>query len=109
SQNSWHAELYRAECENGAASVDRDGTVRITRHTPARGLTVEDLPPVRRPHEGHQAILGQFLDWLDGGPIPPTALGDNLRSAAMIFAAIEASRSHQVVDVGAMVREITGE
>jgi len=105
-QNSWHAEYYRAECENAAVTVDRDGTVRVTRHTPGRGLTVGDVAPVRRPHEGHQAILEQFLDWQDGGPAPPTVLEDNLRSAAMVFAAIEASRSGRVIDVAAMVKEV---
>jgi predicted dehydrogenase len=104
-QNSWHGELYRAEGENGAVTVDRDGVVRIIRHTPGAGLTVQDVPPVRRPHEGHQAILEQFLDWMDGGEPPPTVLDDNLRSVAMVFAAIEASRAGEVVDVEAMVRE----
>src|SRR5205823_4036934 len=99
SQNSWHGELYRAECENAAVTLDRDGVVRITRHSPGTGLSVQDVAPVRRPHEGHLAILEQFLDWLDGGEAPATVLDDNLRSAAMVFAAIEASRAGQAVDV----------
>ena len=47
-----------------------------------------------------------FLDWLDGGPPPGTTLADNLQSAAMLFAAIQASETGQTVDVQAMVREI---
>jgi predicted dehydrogenase len=108
-QNGWHQELYRGECESAAVTVDRDGTVRIARHTLGKGLTVEDVAPIRRAHEGHEAILEQFLEWLDGGPTPPTVLEDNLRSAAMVFAAIEASQDGQVVDVGAMVRDVKRE
>lgn len=100
-QNSWHQEYYRAECENGAAIVDRDGVVRLLEHIPGRGLKTEELPPVRPTWEGHQAIIVQFLDWLDGGPEPATVLADNLKSAAMLFGAIEASETGQTVDVAA--------
>lgn len=107
-QNSWHQEFYRVECDGGAASVDRDGVVRVTRHTAGQGLRISELPAVRRPHEGHNAIIEQFLDWLDGGPIPPTALQDNIHSAGMLFAAIEASETGRVVDVAGKVREGVG-
>jgi predicted dehydrogenase len=107
-QNSWHQEFYRVECESGAASVDRDGVVRLTRHTPGQGVVVEELPALRLPHEGHSRILEQFLEWLDGGPEPPTVLRDNLQSAGMLFGAIEASETGQVVDVAAKIRAVTG-
>ena len=107
-QNSWHQEFYRVECESGAVAVDRDSTVRIFRHTPGRGLQVDEVAPVRRPHEGHNRIVEQFLDWMDGGPEPPTVLRDNIQSAGMLFAAIEASEKRTVVDVAAKVREVTG-
>lgn len=107
-QNSWHDEYYRAEGETGAAVVDRDGTVRVIRHTPRVGMCVQDAAPVRRKHEGHPAILEQFLDWLDDGPAPPTVLEDNIRSAAMLFGAIRASESSQVVDVQQLLTDATG-
>jgi hypothetical protein len=50
----------------------------------------------------------QFLDWLDGGATPPTAIESNIQSAAMLFAAIEASATGTAVDVQKMVREATG-
>lgn len=105
-QNGWHQEFFRVECESGAAVLDRDGTVRSVRHTAGRGVQVDDLPPVRLPHEGHHRIIEQFLDWLDGGPEPPTRLSDNIRSAAMLFGAIEASETGQVVDVAAQVQAL---
>jgi hypothetical protein len=61
------------------------------------------VPAVRLEREGHGAIVGQFLDWVDGGPEPPTAIDDNVASNAMLFGAIEASARSQTVDVAAMV------
>jgi predicted dehydrogenase len=107
-QNDWHQEMYRAECEDGAAAIDRDGVVRITRHTPGRGLRIEDVPRIRRKHEGHAAMVEQFLDWLDGGPTPPTALSDNIRSAALLFAAVRSSATDQMVGVQEVLQEATG-
>ena len=43
-------------------------------------------PPIR---EAHSWVVSEFLDWLDRGPIPATNLDDNIRTAAMIFGAIE--------------------
>jgi hypothetical protein len=83
--------------------LDRDHVVRIQEHERGRGLRVEEVPTVRLEREGHVAVIGQFLDWLDGGPLPPTAIEDNLKSNAMLFGAIEASARNQVVDVSAMV------
>lgn len=107
-QNSWHREFYRVECEGGAVSVDRDDVVRVLRHTGGQGLQMNEVPLVRRTHEGHNAILEQFLDWLDGSPAPPTVLQDNIRSAGMLFAAVDASAAGRMVDVAAKVREATG-
>jgi predicted dehydrogenase len=66
-------------------------------------MLIEDIPAVQPSLEGHNAIIGQFLDWLDGGPEPPTTLADNLKSMAMVFGAIQASAAGQIVDVEALV------
>jgi predicted dehydrogenase len=104
-QNTWHEEYYRVECEAGAATVGRDHIVRVHRFTRGGGLRIDEIPSLQPTWEGHDAIIGQFLDWLDGGPTPPTALDDNLKSAAMLFAAIEASRANHVVAVAAMIAD----
>jgi predicted dehydrogenase len=106
-QNSWHQEYYRVEGEDGALVLDRDGTVRLQRHTAGRGLTIEELPTVRSRFDGHTAIVDQFLTWMEGGLPPETVLQDNIQSAAMLFAAIDASQTGQMVDVQAKVREAT--
>lgn len=107
-QNSWRHEYYRAECEGGAVVVDRDDTVRIEEWKPGRGLRIEEVPAVRLEWEEHQAVIAQFLDWLDGGAAPATVLADNIKSAAMLFGAIEASAAGGAVDVAAKVAALIG-
>jgi predicted dehydrogenase len=106
-QNSWHGEFYRIEGEEGALVLDRDNTVRLLRHTAGRGLTTEELPTIRSTYEGHVAVVDQFLTWREGGPAPETVLQDNIRSAATLFAAIDASATGQTIDVPAKLCEAT--
>jgi len=107
--NSWHKEFYRVECEGGAAILDRDDVVRIEERSADGTRQVREAPPLDVTHEGHQAVAGQFLDWLDGGPEPETTLADNLQSTAMLFAAIRASESGTTVDVQEMARRLAGD
>jgi predicted dehydrogenase len=104
--NSWHGEHYRVECEAGAAVLDRDHTVRIEERTPSGTLQTREAAPVDVEWGNHQAIAAQFLDWLDGGPEPPTTLSDNLQSMAMMFGAIRASETGTAQDVQAVAREL---
>jgi predicted dehydrogenase len=104
-QNSWHDEYYRVECQGGAVVLDRDQVVRVQEHERGQGLRTWEVPEVRLERVGHVAIVGQFLDWLDGGPAPATSIGDNLKSTAILFGAIEASARGQAVDVAALVAE----
>jgi predicted dehydrogenase len=97
--NSWHGEFYRVECEAGAAVLDRDHTVRIEERSPSGAFQTREVAPVEVAWENHQAIAVQFLDWLDGGPSPPTILSDNLQSMAMLFGAVQASETGMAVDV----------
>jgi len=106
-QNTWHQEMYRAECEGGAIAVDRDRIVRLYRHERGR-VTIEELPPVRPAREGHEHIIASFLDWMDGGAAPETVLHGNLKSAAMLFGAIRASEEDRPVDLEAMVDAALG-
>ncbi len=89
--NRWHQELYRAECEKGSVIVDNDRTVRLFRRSKTGQLITEELPLAEAPPTGHHRILDDFLNWLDGGDPPETGLQDNIKSSAMVFAAIDAS------------------
>ncbi len=106
--NSWHGEYYRVECEGGAAVLDRDQTVRIEERSAAGTRQTREVEPVAVTWEGHLAMPAQFLDWLDGGPPPPTTLADNLQSTAMLFAAIRASETGTTVDVQEIARQLSG-
>jgi predicted dehydrogenase len=100
--NSWHSEFYRVEGEAGAAVLDRDHIVRL--HTRENGqLVTREVAPVTTRFEGHRMLPQQFLDWLEGGETPPTALEDNIKSNATLFAAIEAATQNKVVNVREML------
>jgi predicted dehydrogenase len=105
-QNTWRQDYYRAECEGGSVVVGLDQVVRIHRHSLVHGLVTEEVPAPPLPRESHMWIVNEFLDWLDGGPAPATCLEDNIRTAAMVFGAIESARTGQTVDVEQMVRAI---
>lgn len=104
-ENGWHHEHYRVEGEAGAATIDADDMVRITENGQDGRERITDVAPDQQQPADHVAVIEEFLDWLDGGPEPPTSAADNIRTAALTFAAVEASRSHQVVDVRAMLEE----
>lgn len=104
-QNIWHEEYYRVECEHGAVVVDRDLVVRVHQFGGGRGLRTEEIPPVSVPYQEHVAVIDQFLTWLDGGAAPEATIDDNIKSVAMVFAAIEASATNQTVNVAAMIDE----
>lgn len=103
-QNVWHKEMYRAECEGGAVTIDQDLVVRTWEKLP-RTMRMEEVPLQKPTYEGHLAIIDQFLTWKEGGPAPETVIEDNMQSAAMLFGAIRASEEERVVDVAAMVQE----
>jgi predicted dehydrogenase len=109
-QNDWHREYYRVDCEKGGIVVDRDNAVRVTEHLAKGRVRVMDVEPApagyRGMHEedGHLTIIGQFINWLDGGPTPQTEIADNIRTDAICFAAADASREGKVVSVTAKLQ-----
>ncbi len=98
--NGWSQEYFRAECRDATIILDRRA-IEI-RHHRAEGDSeprIEQAPLLERAHWGHAWLIEQFIDWVNGGPEMPTAVGPNLRSTATMFAAIESSRTGQPVDV----------
>jgi predicted dehydrogenase len=109
-QNPWRHEYYRAECEYGAVSVGADEIVRVHRHIRDLEAVTQEVPAPVPPRQGHDWIVAEFLDWLDGGPPPATTLDDNMRTAAMIFGAIHSSQTGKLVDVECMLNDaLSGE
>ena len=101
-QNGWHEEGYRVECEHGAVTIDGDGLVRTHVHLGDNRLQITDVAPVVGEHEDHFQVIADFLDWLDGGPVPRTNIEDNIQTAALSFAAVEAVRTNAMIDIRAM-------
>ncbi len=102
-QNSWHHEYYRAECEGGAVVLNSDDKVRVLEWQ-GHGIRMEELKPIAPQWQGHEYQINEFLDWLEGGPAPRTAIDDNIKTAAMLFAAMDASAGNTTADVVAKAR-----
>lgn len=101
-QAGWHHEAYRIECEHGDVTVDETDVVRTEEHLGGDRLRVTDVEPVTAPYEDHYWIIDEFLTWLEGGPAPVTNVEDNIHTAALSFAAVEAVRTGGGVDIAAM-------
>lgn len=106
--NGWAQEYVRAECEKATLIMD---CRRIERH-PYEGGRI-----YKREGQGQEITLLEqhkwmntwltelFAQWLAGGPPMETNIEDNLQSVALIFAAIESSRSGQPVKVQELLEQ----
>jgi hypothetical protein len=57
------------------------------------------VPPVEQSKWANTWLVEQFVQWLAGGAPMETNVEDNLQSVALIFAAIESSRTGQPLRV----------
>jgi predicted dehydrogenase len=57
-------------------------------------LAAAPLEPAR---QGHSGNIGEFLDSVDARTFPQTAVADNLKSLAMVEAAIESAKRGEAV------------
>ena len=91
---NWHI-----ECEKGTVTY-RQGEIRIHR---VPGLyKVEEEVPVELtspPLTGQAYVLDEFMRCVETGTPPATGVEDNLRSIAMVFAAVKAMKSGRRVRV----------
>ncbi len=100
--NGWAQEYIRAECEHATLILDRR---RVERHAYTGGRIYkregegETIPLLEQPTWMNTWLVEQFVDWLDGGAPIETNIEANLQSVALVFAAIESSRSGQPVKV----------
>jgi predicted dehydrogenase len=100
----------RAECRD-ATIVLNHREIRRHRHDPtqsfrtARELDGEPLAMLDRPSWTHEWLIDQFLAWIDGGEPMSTGVENNLQTAAVVFSAIESSRTGQPVDVQDFLRQ----
>lgn len=68
---------------------------------PTREIEMPELPP--RGHSAHAALIREFLDALRDGSTPQTVCTDNIKSLAMVHAAIQSADQGRRVDIPSLV------
>jgi predicted dehydrogenase len=100
----WGQEYIRAECEE-ATLILSHGRIERLEYDPAREQPQKQagegvpVPLLEQPKWANAWLVERFVRWLDGGEPMETNVEDNLQSVALIFAAIESSRTGQPVQV----------
>jgi predicted dehydrogenase len=74
-------------------AVDGTGLLRD-----AVAIDVPEPEDIDQTH-GHASVLAEFLDAIEEGRPPETASNDNIKSLAMVFAAIESAKTKQRVTI----------
>ncbi|MBI3986415.1 MAG: Gfo/Idh/MocA family oxidoreductase [Lentisphaerae bacterium] len=110
-RGSWCAEGCPTSWNGDWRLIGDKGTLICERDQPPRGQGVNgtegfirplkdlDIPVPPLPAEGYHAGLREMLEFLKTGQKPQTECHDNIRSLAMVFAAIESSRKGRRVPV----------
>lgn len=112
-RGSWSAEGANTSWESAWRIIGTKGTLtwdgdeRFDAHVVSgdsgffRALAPIDIPEpanIDQTH-GHASVLAEFLGAIEQGRPPETASNDNIKSLAMVFAAIESARTHQRVTI----------
>ena len=112
-RGSWCAEGCHTSWNGDWRIVGTDGTILMEQDQPPKGQRVKDpsqeafnldlvdigAEPAEIDGENIAGSLNEFLDYLEGGPVPQGECHDNIKSLAMVFAAIESSQSRQRVQI----------
>ena len=85
--NCWHNEHYRAEFEEGCVEIE--GEAQVTIHRVGQAPEIYEAPEI--PRFGHEHLFDEFINWLDGGQPSATRIEDNIKSFALVIAAMETS------------------
>ncbi len=101
--NGWGNDYLRVECES--ATLELDGrTLRVLRGGAWERPVAEELPLLQRDRWSNPWLAEMFCDWVSGARADhPTNIDDNLQCAALLFAAIESTRTGAAVDVQAFL------
>jgi len=106
--NGWGNEYIRAECEKATLILDHRTIEKFEYNaggTYKRHGEGEPVPLIEQPKWSNTWLIEKFVRWLDGGEPMETNVEDNLQSVALVFAAIESSRTGQPVRVQEFLRE----
>ncbi|NSW91435.1 MAG: Gfo/Idh/MocA family oxidoreductase [Firmicutes bacterium] len=102
--NQWGNEYFRAECKNGTLILSKRKLERFTYNPSSSWVEKnegegEKLHLLEQPKWGNTWLIEKFVKWLDGGESMETNIEDNLQSVALIYGAIESSKTGQPVNV----------
>jgi predicted dehydrogenase len=108
--NGWEKEYIRAECEL-ATLILSHRRIECFPYDPSRTWATvregdgEVIPLLEQPKWANTWLIEKFVRWIEGGEPMETNVAANLQSVAMVFAAIESSRSDQAVRVQEFLAE----
>ena len=112
-RGSWAAEGANTSWESAWRFVGTKGTIIWDGEEAFEANVVtgtegffRDLAPIELPEpadaaqtHGHASVIGEFLNAIESGRAPETASSDNIKSLAMVFAAIESAKTRQRVTI----------
>lgn len=101
--NCWHQEYYRAEFEEGTVEIAAGNEMKIYRV----GQETEVYQATSMARAGHEYLFDEFLHWLDGGQPSATRIEDNIKSFAMIIAAMETTADGQPRQIANYISDLS--
>ena len=107
--NGWTNEYIRAECEL-ATLILSNRRLEVFCYDPARKWAFaregqgEQIPLLQQSKWANTWLIEKFVTWLAGGEAMETNVQDNLQSIAMVFAAIQSSRTGLPVKVQELLK-----
>ena len=92
---------WRAIGTKGTATWDGEQVIKAEVVSGTEGFFRETVPveasAIELPQNGHAGVIHNFVESLKSGKTPQTVCTDNIRSLAMVYAAIESAESGQKV------------
>jgi predicted dehydrogenase len=108
--NGWSREYLRAECEGATLVLDERRLERFLYDSERQWATGQEgegetIPLREQPKWANAWLIEKFVRWLDGGEPMETNVEANLQSVALVFAAIESSRTGQPIKVQELLQQ----
>jgi predicted dehydrogenase len=102
-QTAWACD-WRAIGQKGTARWDGEDDIQVAAVVESEGFfrQTERLDPPATPqlqHSSHAGVINEFVESLKNGTLPQTVCTDNIKSLAMVHAAIESAESGRKVAI----------
>ena len=108
--NGWYNDYIRAECRDATVILDRRSLEYFPYNPSGKWTTAVQgqgtaIPLLQQSKWINTWLIERFVRWLQGGEAMETNVEDNLQSVALIFSAIESSKSGQPVKVQQLLNQ----